>query len=269
MIGEAIKVAGDPVNDWIWCVLLMLPRMLIIMQFWPVFSDLLQSQILKSTAAMGMVALPAAFVFPHVETVSLSTQGVARFVLTESVIGLFIGMTLAFPLYAVRSFGALVDVLRGATFAALFNPATSDEELTMERLAGMGFSLFLLLTPLWLQAVELVLESYRIWPPSTALSLDMKQAGQSLLALFAEHLVWALRFLAPVFVLVMLVEVALYLISGYASSIQTYSVDVALKSLVCLAMLLLLWWYAPDGNLEQTEAMTQSVLGHLRSLLSP
>lgn len=269
MISDVLKVAADPVNDWVWCVLLGLPRMMIIMQFWPVFSDLLQSQILKATAAMAMLALPSSYLFPQVEQMSLSVQGVARFALIEGVMGLILGMTLALPLFAVRSCGALVDVLRGATFSAMFNPASSDEELTLERLAGLAFSLYLLLTPFFLQAVELVLESYRIWPPSMASAVDFQKSGPLLLALFSDHLVWALRLVAPVLLVVLLVEVALYLISGYASSIQTYSVDAGLKGLVCLAMLLLLFWYAPDTYLQQAAEMTQQSLGGLKLLLQP
>lgn len=269
MIGEALKVAGNPVNDWVWCVLLMLPRMMVVLQFWPIFSELLQSQLLKATVAMAFVAMPAAFLYPVVDTFALTAQGVARFALTEGVIGLILGLGFALPFYAVRAVGALVDVLRGATFAAMFNSATQDEELTLERLAGLGFCLWLLLTPFWIQAVELVLDSYRVWPPATAFAGSLEQSIDLLMALFADHLVWALRLVAPILVVVFLMEVGLFLISGYASSIQTYSVDMALKALVCLAMLLVLFWLAPDVQLQQTASMTQRVLGSLRSLLPP
>ena len=266
-MGEGLKLLTDPINDWVWVTLLLLPRLLVIMQFWPVLVDTVQTQLLKNTAAMGLLLIPAWYLLPHVETFSLKNKSLALYALTEAAIGLVIGLALALPMYALKAFGALVEVLRGTTFSVLLNPSSGGEELTMERLAGMGFGLWLVLTPFWLKAFELVYETYLLIPPSQSMAGQLALSWAAIRDLFGNHLVWSLRYLAPVFVLVLLSEAVLYLISGYASSIQTYSVDAALKTLVCLWMLLMLSWYAPDSGIQLTEDISQSALNVLKGFV--
>lgn len=268
-MGETLKWLADPVNDAVWAMLLCLPRMLIIMQFWPVWADALPAQLLKNTAAMALLIIPAWHFFPVIDLMGVSATSIAWFALTESALGLMIGMMLALPWYAIKATGALIDVLRGATFSALINPASGGEELTLERLGGMVYGLWLVLSPLWLQSIELVYATYLQWPPSLTVQVDPTAYWSLLEPLVTGHLVWALRLFAPVLVLILLVECVLYLISGYASNIQVYSIDAALKCVLALFALLLMSWYAPDENLQLFDQMTQQAIDVWRSLLEP
>ena len=93
------------------------------------------------------------------------------------------------------------------------------------------------------------------------------QSWPALLTLFSDHLLWSLQYIAPVFVLILFSEAVLYLISGYASNIQVYSIDAALKTLVCLWMLLMLSWFSPDAGIELSQDVSQSGLKFIKDLL--
>lgn len=236
---QGLSIYADLVNDGVWAVLLFMPRTMIILQFWPLFSDTLSTQFMRASVAIGLACLPASYLIYKPDLISLSAVGILPYLAGEIVIGLTLGLMLSLPYKAVQAWGAMIDVIRGTTFASIVNPATQTDELVLERVAGFCFTLWFVSTPAFSGALQLLFDSYLKWPPSLDATRASWQVMSQLPLLMGEHLEWGIRLLMPVFCAIVLVELSLYIISAFIPTIQVYSIDSALKTVVCMGVLYL------------------------------
>ncbi len=261
---QGLALYADLINDGVWSMLLFMPRTLIIMQFWPLFADTLTTQFLRSSVAIGLVILPASYLLYKPDLVSLSAVGILPYLAGEVVIGLTLGLMLSLPYRAVQAWGALIDVVRGATFASIINPGTQTDELILERAAGFCFSLWFISTPALTAALQLLFDSYLKWPPSIDATRASWETMAQLSSLMGEHLQWGIRLLMPVFCAIVLVEMSLYIISAFIPNIQVYSIDSALKTVICMGVLYMTSLLMPQVWIDFFEDIQQIPHDRLR-----
>lgn len=115
---EPLTDTGEQLRQFLAVLSYYLPRTVSFMVFFPLLSKGLSSSLIKMSVGSVLVLYPA---FAST-TLYFSSMNPPAFTLitflSEVVLGALLGLTIAFPYYAFKAFGALVDVYRGATFAA-------------------------------------------------------------------------------------------------------------------------------------------------------
>lgn len=256
---------GDPIREYLSVLSYFLPRTVSFMLFFPLLSKGYSSNFIKMSVGSALVLYPA---LAAIEFYS-SPQHVPSFTvitfLSEVLLGGFLGLTIAFPYFAFKGFGALVDVYRGATFAGQVTGNDSGEELPIETLFGYLFAALILAGP-GLHAITVhLLKSYLLMPPGFLSILDMGEWLQSLMRLTADFITFAVLLSGPVLIAILAVELAVQIIAAFAQQLQVYSVEYSLKSLFGILALLGLLHFAEEDIFlmfsEYSETLNTLLLG--------
>lgn len=248
MIAE-FSGTDDALRQYIAVVAYFMPRTLAFVWFFPILSKGEGSNFIKMIVAAVLVLYPAfsvsLSVAPGVGTPSAS---VLTFV-SEVLLGTLMGMTIAMPYFAFKGFGALLDVYRGATFAAQATGNDSGEELPLETLFGYYFAALLFAGP-GLQAVtQHLLNSYLLLPPGQLEIVSLNTWVQALMGMVVDHIVFAVVLAMPVLMAVLVVEMALEVLSPFTQQLQVYNLQYGFRSVFGIAGLLLVFHFAEDNML--------------------
>ena len=183
---------------------------------------------------------------------------VATFV-TEVVLGAMLGMTIFMPYAAFRAVGALVDVYRGATFAAQATGTDGGEELPLETLFAYMFAAMILAGP-GLHAVTIhLIHSYLIMPPGMVEITSLTEWGATLIRMMADHIAFAVLLSGPVLIAVLLVEICVEIVSAFAQQLQVYSLQFGLRSVFAIAALLVMLHFAEDEMFRMFKEYSDSL----------
>ena len=243
---EIFGDSGSAIRHFLAVMSFFLPRTISFMLFFPLLSKGYASNLIKMSVASVLVLYPAlAATTAYRPDEVVPTFTVITFV-SEAVLGSFLGLSIAFPYYAFKGFGALVDVYRGATFSGQVTGNDTGEELPVETLFGYMFAALILAGP-GLHAVTVhLLQSFLLMPPGTVELQTINLWLSQLLRLTADFITFAVLLSGPVLVAVLAVELAVQIISAFAQQLQVYSIEYSLKSLFGIIALLGLLHFAED-----------------------
>ncbi|HEX4843129.1 MAG TPA: flagellar biosynthetic protein FliR [Limnobacter sp.] len=243
---EELQGADDALRQYIAVLTYFMPRAAAFMWFFPVFNKGAASTLIKMAIATGLVAYPA---FASSFGLATELKAPAYTVLTfmsEVLIGALMGMIIFMPYAAFRAFGALIDVYRGATFAAQATGNDSGEELPLETLFGYLFAALVLAGP-GLHAVSVhLLNSYLLMPPGMIEISALSTWLVTLLQMVADHIAFAVLLSGPVLVAVLVVELCVEIVSAFAQQLQVYNLQFGLRSIFGIAALLVMLHFAED-----------------------
>jgi type III secretory pathway component EscT len=241
---------GDPLREFLAVLAYFLPRTISFMLFFPVLSKAASSNLIKMSVGSALVLYPAL----AATGVYASPQNAPAFTLltfmSEVMLGGFLGLTISFPYYAFKGFGALIDVYRGATFAGQVTGNDSGEELPIETLFGYFFAALILAGPGLHALTEHLLKSYLVMPPGSLDLMSISDWLQSLLRLTADFIAFAVLLSGPVLIAILVVEMAVQIIAAFAQQLQVYSVEYSLKSLFGILALVGLLHFAEEDILK-------------------
>lgn len=169
---------------------------------------------------------------------ALSTIDVWTYIMTfaqECVIGMILGILLAWPFWIFQAIGSFIDNQRGATLSASMDPAngidTSEFSSFFNMFAAMAYlqggGLVLLL--------EIVYDSYRLCEPLQT-CIFFSAPLLALLNGMLEHMV---MIASPVVAVLLLAEFTLGLLSRFAPQLNAFSVSMTIKTVFVLAVLLI------------------------------
>ncbi|MFB2875236.1 type III secretion system export apparatus subunit SctT [Aeromonas jandaei] len=241
----------EELNLW-WPLLgVAMMRPLGAMLIFPLFgTSILGGALIRNTLAL-MATLP---ILPMLSTLVLPNpmQEPSHYVLVlaaELMMGLMLGFSAAIPLWALDTAGYIIDTMRGASMAAIFNPLLGGQSSPMgalfSQLAGVLF---------------MALGGFHALLRALFSSYDRLQPGQSwhwgsgflplLEQLWHQLYTLALGFAMPAMVIMVLIDLALGLINRSAQQINVFTLSMPIKSVMVLLMLIMALPFALSGILD-------------------
>ena len=256
---ELLADTGSELRNFISVLAYHLPRTAAFMWFFPVFTKGQTSPFLKMAIGISLILYPVyASINAYTAGINVPSFTVITFV-SEVLLGTLLGLTMALPYFAFKAFGALVDVYRGATFAAQVTGGDGGEELPIETLFGLLFAVLILAGP-GLHAITVhLLKSYLIFPPGTITLNGFDGWLAMLLRLMADHIAFAVLLSGPVLIAVLVVELAVEIISAFSQQLQVYSLQFGLRSVFGIAALLVLMYFAEEEILGLFRTYSESI----------
>lgn len=238
---EALQGNTDALKQFIYLLTLHLPRSLIFIFFFPLFGKGLGSAGFLKVAVAGVLLLaPVSTLTGFYERPSMVPSLSLITALSEIVIGTFLGLTMAIPYYVFKAYGALIDVYRGATFAAQAGGTDSGgEELPLETLFGYIFAALIFSGPGLHAICSHLLNSYLIIPPGSLDVMAFVPWAKLLVELVADHFVLAFVLAGPLLVIILMVEVIMQIISAFTPQMQVYSMQFGFRSLAAIGALII------------------------------
>lgn len=243
---ELLQGNTDSVRTFLAILAYYLPRTLIFILFIPLFTKGSMSGLVKSAIAISMVVMPVTIAFGTAARPSLGPSLAFLTLLSEVMLGSFLGLTLALPYYIFMALGALIDVYRGATFSAQVCGQDSGEQLPLESLFGLLFSTLILAGPGLSAITDHLMNSYIVFPPGTIEATQFATWSVALVKLTVDHFAFAILLSAPVLIIILLVEIAMEVLSGFTPQMQVYSLQFGLRSVFGIGALILMLTFAEE-----------------------
>lgn len=242
-----------------------MPRLAAIFTLLPFFGKRTTQGIVRAEfiIAMALFVYPAAVPEPGMFDAGLAPYIVLAF--KEVIVGLVIGFFLGTIFWVAENVGYLIDLQTGTQNALIFDPIHDHEEgptasfmlhlVIALVLAGGGLLILL----------EIIFESYRVWP-IFQLTPNLDAAITDALAARADTLfATTVRFAAPIIVLLLLIEISLGLLNRMAESIDVYSLAMPIKSTTAFFVLLVFLSFVYDaiGNFLSEDNEVLKILGEM------
>lgn len=231
-------------NDWLTTLAFFLIRPLGLALMFPLFkASNLGSSLIRNGILISLI-LPVLPVLYGQHVIHIANGwGWLKLIPGEMIVGALLGFCASIPFWAVDMAGFLIDTLRGATMATVFNPAMGIQT----SIFGLLFTQFLCALFLGSGGMNLLLsvlyDSYRYIPPGK--DLVFNQAFLDfLLAEWQVLYRLCLSFSLPVALCMVLSDLALGLLNRSAQQLNVFFLSMPIKSALALLMLLLTFRYA-------------------------
>ena len=194
---------------------------------------------IRLALALALVALLLPVLAPGLPALTGSAPELLRLVLTETAIGLWLGLLARLLAMALAQAGQVVALMIGIASPLQTDPTLGAASTATGRLFGLLGTVLILGSGLYALPLRAVVESYALLPPGQGLpaGTGAEQVAQAV----ADSLGLALRLSAPLVLAAMLGQFALGLLARLAPQVQIYAVAVPgqiLAGLLLLALLL-------------------------------
>jgi type III secretion protein T len=228
-------------------LLASIPRLAAAFTILPLFGKRTVQGLIRSE----FILVLALFVYPS----ALPIEGAAPTVFgsfvviafKEAIIGLLLGFFLGTIFWVAENVGYLIDLQTGTHNALIFDPMHDHQEgptatfmlqfVVVLVLAGGGF----------LTLLEIIFESYRIWPIFETTPRVSELFVKTVSARADTLFVTTVQFAAPIIILLLLVEIGLGLLNRVADHVDVYSLAMPIKSSVAFFVLLVFLSFVYDS----------------------
>lgn len=224
-----------------------LPRLVGVFVLIPLFGKRTVRGIIRNE----FILVLAVFVYPiaasGAEQQVLMPLAYVTIAIKEALIGVTLGFFLGVVFWVAENVGYLIDLQTGSQNATVFDPVHEHEEgPTAVFMLQLVIALVLAGGGL-LTILDIVFESYRVWPIYEA-APRWNEAFKSTVSARVDSLfMLTLRFAAPMVILLLLIELGLGLINRFADQVDVYSLAMPVKSLVAFFVLLLMLSFLYDS----------------------
>ena len=242
----------DALRHFIYLLSLHLPRTLIFVFFFPLFGKGLGAGGFLKIAISGAILLaPVSALVGVYERAEALPAITLVTVVGEVIIGTLLGLTMAMPYFAFKAYGALIDVYRGATFAAQATGTdTGSEELPLETLFGLMFVALVFTGPGLSADTTHLLKSYIVLPPGSIDVMALRPWSETVVQMAAEHVAYAFILAAPILIVILIVEVAMQILSAFTPQMQIYSLQFGFRSIAAIGALIFFLAFSEDEILS-------------------
>lgn len=250
---------GDAFRQFLAVLSYYLPRTVSFLVFFPILSKGVATPMISMCVGTVLILYPA-FASTSIYFVEVGAPAFTLITfLSEVALGGILGLTIAFPYHAFKYFGALIDVFRGATFAAQTTGSDSGEELPIEQLFGLLFAALILAGPGLHAITAHLLNSYLIMPPGTLNLLDLNEWLRTILRMAADHITFAVLLSGPILIAILAIELVVEIISAFTQQLQVYSLEFGLRSFFGIAAALGLMYFAEEEILSMFKTYSDSL----------
>ncbi|WP_315710599.1 type III secretion system export apparatus subunit SctT [Brenneria uluponensis] len=198
----------------------------------PIFSFTVVKGMLRNIVVITLALVPATAIQQQLMVTDLSWLILIGLLLKEMVVGLLLGSLLSMPFWMFESVGALFDNQRGALIGGQLNPALGRDVTPLGHLLKETFILLLILTIGISGPMQVIWDSYQIWPPLQWLPPLSEQGFHTYLDLLKETFSHMVVYSGPLVALLLLLEFSIAMLSLYSPQLQVYVLSVPAK---CLA----------------------------------
>lgn len=251
---------------WLTAMFLSMPRFLAMFSVLPMFSR----QALPGILRIGVAFSMAIMIVPSLSTEALSVvrggSTIMILLLKEAGIGFLIGFIIALPLWAMDIMGAYVDNQRGASIAATINPLTGHDTSPLGEIFSLAAMTLLLVSGGMFLILDIVYESYRIWPVLEMLPKFSPEMPIELLYLMDKLMRMAVLFSAPVIFVMFLAEIGLGLVSRFVPQLQVFFLAMPIKSALAMFMFSVYTAVLLGYLAKEIEALRHTVLPSIRTM---
>lgn len=222
---------------------------LLIARLFPIFifipflnSRILNSQLLKSIViffiAMGLKN--SIFITNEIRSHWI------LIIISELIIGLFIGLLLATPFWIASAFGEFIDNQRGASIGDTINPTTGIESSEFATLTGLFCVAYFLHSGGLVVLMDTLKESYHVFP----MGYFNKDIGYLFIGKWLTDMVKiAIVLVSPVLIIMFLSEIALGVYSLFCPQLNAFSLSLCIKGIIAFSALLLFFTSAMTNEL--------------------
>ncbi|WP_138516632.1 EscT/YscT/HrcT family type III secretion system export apparatus protein [Limnobacter alexandrii] len=244
-------------------LLLYAPRAFLAFAFVPLLSTKIVSTYVRNALVVSMVIIPVSLQYDQVVSIEYSVANYITLIIKECILGVFIGLLMALPFWVMDMMGTMIDNVRGATFASIFNPGTQSEDLVFSQFLILAGGVFILqagyfaFMSKWLISTYFVFPVWSMSPESTLYSVG------ELIRAFSHVLLIAVLVVSPVVFAVLIVDFIFALLSAYVPNLQVYNLIFGLKSVVAILIVALyayfLFHYSDEYFRVHTDFMARLI----------
>lgn len=215
---------------WLFALILTVPRILgafIAMPF-------LGSAVLPGLVRNGIVIVISAFAAPitmnHILEVPLDSLTIAFIIVKEMAIGFMIGYVISVPFWAVATSGFIIDLQSGKMSATMFSNILSDTTSPLGDLLTKLAVTLLFVTGGFLIIIDLLLNSYKVWPALSFFpSMEMTDAV-FFLNQFSTMFQIAVLIAMPISATMFISEMGAAIIARYVPSLNIFMLLMPIKA---------------------------------------
>lgn len=206
----------------------------------PVFgSSMLGGILIRNSLALALTlpSLPLIASLKVVDPMHLPGPFVVMLV-SELIIGVFIGFSAAIPFWAMDAAGFVLDTLRGASMAGVLNPLLGGQSSPLGAFFSHLTAILFFALGGFHAFMSALYQSYVLLPPDG----DWHWSEQFIPIVKSEwHMLYkiALDFALPATVMMVLIDLALGLINRSAQQLNVFSLSMPIKSVMALLMLII------------------------------
>ncbi|WP_043362937.1 flagellar biosynthetic protein FliR [Belnapia sp. F-4-1] len=171
---------------------------------------------------LALVAVLLPVLAPGLPPLPAELPELLRLMLTETAIGLWLGMLARLVALALGQAGQVVGLMIGLASPLQTDPMLGAQSLATGRLFTLLAALLVLSTGLYAVPLRALAESYTALPPGAPLPLG--RSAESVAQAVAESLALALRLAGPLVLAAMLGNFALGLLARLAPQVQVFTV---------------------------------------------
>lgn len=232
----------DEINYWWPLIGLAMMRPIGLMLMVPLFSNaILGGALIRNSLAL-IASIP---VLPMLTTTYINIPspidepiGYILLLTIELSIGLILGFSAAIPFWAVDMAGFIIDTMRGASMAGIYNPLMGAQSSPL----GTFFSQIMAVIFMSVGGLQCLLytlyDSYRLLPPKE-ISIWSNGFIPMLLQEWQYLYTLMLKFSMPSMIIMVLIDLALGLINRSAQQMNVFVLSMPIKSGVVLLMLII------------------------------
>ena len=221
----------DAIQNLLMAATLAVPRTMVCLMLVPLFqSGSSVPRSIRIAIALGL-SMPAWVGVVESVPGSWAQVPVGTLALKEVAVGLFMGIVLACPFWAIETAGALLDNQRGENAGQQATPFSEGNASLMGSALKQVLVLYLAATGGISLFYELLLTSYEAWPVLSLMPGFLKGDGAQILQRFNEMARLGILFAAPFVLVLVVIDFGFALLGVAATNLQTYFAAMPVKSL--------------------------------------
>lgn len=203
----------------------------------PLFSDKLISTPIKLTIALLLTLALSPIVSQYIPLQPTNVSVLALVIITELAIGILMGISARFFIYAVNIAGDFMSTLMGLQSSSMFDPSTGTNSTTLSKmLTLMALAAFLALD-LHLYVIKAFIESYSIIPYNY--NIDLGELSFAIISLVSKITILGIKIASPVVITNFLINIALGILNRLVPQVQVFFISMPLTMLVGVFILVL------------------------------
>lgn len=220
--------------DEVFAFLLVFCRLGAVMMLLPGFGEAYVNARSRLMLALATSLLVVSVVGPSIPPMPAGVGKLAVYIVSEIVLGLFIGAVIRLVMGAIHFGGSVIAMQSGLAAAMFFDPSESTQGTITGNILALTFLLLLFTTDTHHWLLQQITQSYGRLPAAGTLPLaDMLEL---VVRLGAEAISVGVAIAAPILVLGFIVNLALGLVSRLVPSLQVLMVALPMQLLMTLAV---------------------------------